>query len=850
MRLLPSQTLDGLTPLHERYGVEHLQCLVAACVVLVHRCSAQGQVVIGLADAERGPTARSGFSEGVARLSIWPFDVSDDPTVGQLMNKIRETVSGGVARKPPSASDVTRGPMLAPGARPTSTISVLVEVRGKPILFGEAAESREPQSSNEGGGVEFDVCFTLAPTDQGWFVGVEYLRQGWSSIPEQSLLALYQVVLDHMPANADRKISVLPLLSEDERKKVVIEWNQTDADYPAKIPLHRLIEAQAARTPRRVAVAFEGNHWCYDDLDSKANQLAIALLQQGVGRGDFVGVWLDRSLDQPLCLLAIMKTGAAFIPIDVNWPIERVAGIVRDSGMKLVLIDTGRLAPSGFGVPCIPVDGSELAGASDSPALEVDPDDPLYVIYTSGSTGKPKGVINRHRGIVNRLSHLTCRYGFRPDDAFLQTTAFVFDSSVEQLFWPLINGGKTVVPSPMVGYELSKILDTIEREAVTFTDFVSSFFTVLVGYLAEDARMRDKFRTVRQVIIGGEAANPKALHQFKTLFPTVALINNYGPTETSIAVLEYEVPSHLIDPVPIGKPIGNAHAFILDSDLNPLPPGVPGDLYIGGVCVGLGYVNDDEKTRSVFRSSPLPEFSGEPIYKTGDKASYLPDGNIEFFGRDDQQVKLHGVRVELRDVETVLGKHPSIRAVVVMARDDVAGDKRLVAYFTACDGPAPAAAELRTFLAKTLPQAFIPSAFVVLDAFPLTQNGKIDRRALPAPPTGGHDVSDDDRPTTPMELIVGDAWKKLLGVREVSCTDNFYDLGGSSLLAAQVIAAVEASTGVRIEAQEMFFQTLGQLASFCDSRSATATAVEHKAPGLFQRLADGARRLVGSGGRA
>jgi acyl carrier protein len=252
----------------------------------------------------------------------------------------------------------------------------------------------------------------------------------------------------------------------------------------------------------------------------------------------------------------------------------------------------------------------------------------------------------------------------------------------------------------------------------------------------------------------------------------------------------------------------------------------------------------------VFRSSPLPEFSGEPIYKTGDKASYLPDGNIEFFGRDDQQVKLHGVRVELRDVETVLGKHPSIRAVVVMARDDVAGDKRLVAYFTACDGPAPAAAELRTFLAKTLPQAFIPSAFVCLDAFTLTQNGKIDRRALPAPPTGGHDVSDDDRPTTPMELIVGDAWKKLLGVREVSCTDNFYDLGGSSLLAAQVIAAVEASTGVRIEAQEMFFQTLGQLASFCDSRSATATAVEHKAPGLFQRLADGARRLVGSGGRA
>jgi amino acid adenylation domain-containing protein len=524
---------------------------------------------------------------------------------------------------------------------------------------------------------------------------------------------------------------------------------------------------------------------------------------------------MDRSVELPVAMLGVMKAGAAFVPMDVHWPAQRAQLIIRDTESTVVLVT--QAAPLAAHVPegarAVEIQVDKLAPAAwQAPAMSSQ--DPIYMIYTSGSTGLPKGAINKHVGIVNRLSYMTRRYGCSPQDVILQTSAHIFDASVWQYFWPLINGAVSVLPSPMAGFDHRHVTELVGRYKVTVTDFVPSVFNIMVDILEQDEDLRQRLSSLRQLLIGGEALSPKAVFRFLQRYPQASITNTYGPTETSIGVIFYEVKREYEEPLPIGRPIANVNAYILDESMQPVPIGVPGMLYVGGVCVGLGYHHDAQKTAAVFVPNPFPEVHPGPIYKTGDLARFRESGDIEFLGRADHQVKIRGVRIELGEIEAKLNKHPGVQSAVVNVWETPDGAKRLAAYLVPLEGDGPSTEELRAFLKETLPEYVIPGAFVRMPQMPLLRSGKVDRKALPPPAI----ETDRTRPTgqpprTATQKLIAQAWQEEIGRDDVCIHDNFFELGGDSLAALKVLARLEMEFGIRLEAEQMMNQTLGQLAA-------------------------------------
>ncbi|HKJ71548.1 MAG TPA: amino acid adenylation domain-containing protein, partial [Gammaproteobacteria bacterium] len=646
------------------------------------------------------------------------------------------------------------------------------------------------------------------------------------------LLANYRTLLEDALARPDAAVGELALLSPEERRRVLHELNRTDAPYPSRSPLHELVREQARRTPAAPAYHFEGATASYQQVEEWSEAVAHRLMTRGVGRGDYVPLLMDRSLELPVAMLGVMKTGAAFVPMDIHWPAERIADIVTDAGPPVVLVrdaDTaGALLPRGTAWDRVAVD--ELAPAPAPAEGDAGPDDPIYMIYTSGSTGKPKGAINRHRGIVNRLSYMTRRYGFGREDVVLQTSAHIFDASIWQYFWPLINGGPAVLPSPMVGFDYDHVTRLIERYRVTVTDFVPSVFNLLVDLLDRDPVMAGRLASLRQVLIGGEALSPGPAFRFREHLPRVGITNTYGPTETSIGVIFHEVGDRYEDPLPIGRPIDNVHTYILDDFRQLVPIGVTGMLHVGGECVGLGYHRSPAKTREAFLDNPFPEVHRGRIYRTGDLARYRVDGTIDFLGRSDHQVKIRGLRIELGEIESKLAEHPGIRAAVV-APWDGAGGRRLAAYFVAQPGTAPTATELRAFLKQSLPEYVLPHAFMALAELPLLRSGKVDRKALPEPQEAA--AAEERRgplPATATEQLIAEVWQAELGLAEVSVRDNFFELGGDSLGVVKVAAELEYRSGLRVDAEQMMIQDLGQLAAAVAGESPEDSARAAAAP--------------------
>lgn len=638
------------------------------------------------------------------------------------------------------------------------------------------------------------------------------------------MLTHLQRLLEAMASNPQSRLSQLPLITEAERQQVLVEWNDTRADYSFDKCIHQLIEAQVEKTPDAVAVVFENEETTYRQLNDKANALARRLVARSVGKGSYVPVLMDKSTELAISLLAILKSGAAFVPLDVRWPIERLKQISSELNSEFILINhTTPHSEASLDLPLLPVYGRPACEPTPNLDIAVDSQDPIYAIFTSGSTGKPKAAINQHRGILNRFFYMNERYGSKQSDVILQTSSHIFDSYVWQLFWPLMNGAKTVISSPTVGFDMDNVLDLLEREKITFSDFVPSLLAILVDQMTNDSRSRERFSRLRQLLIGGEAMNPKVVYQLKSHLPNVGITNIYGPTETSIGVIFYEVPDEHTDPIPIGKPMKNVYALILDKDLNPLPVGVPGDLYLGGVCVGLGYLNNEKATNAAFIQNPFEEIDSDKLYLTGDLACWLPDGNIKFLGRNDHQVKIRGIRIELGEIESVLSEHESLKEAVVVAREDVPGQKRLVAYIVSRQGVALNTGELHAYLKQRLPDYMIPSVFVPLDEMPLMPGGKVDRRALLPPDTGHERGAELAPPRTPEERILAEIWSKVLRVNSLGIHDNFFELGGDSILSLQIIAKARQA-GLHLTPKQVFErQTIAELAAVART-AATAQA--------------------------
>jgi amino acid adenylation domain-containing protein len=618
------------------------------------------------------------------------------------------------------------------------------------------------------------------------------------------MLGHLKALLEGMAEAPEKCLADLPILTTAERHQLLIEWNDTRADYPQHRCLHDLFEAQVERTPEAAALVFEGEQLTYEVLNRRANQLAHHLRRLGVGPETLVGVYMERSLEMVIALYGILKAGGAYLPLDPEYPADRVAFMMEDSQVP-VLLTQERLVD---GLPthraamvCLDSQWETLAQEEDSnPASEVRPDNLAYVIYTSGSTGKPKGVMNTHRGICNRLLWMQERYQLTETDRILQKTPFSFDVSVWEFFWPLLVGARLIVARPGGHRDSGYLVRLISDQQITTIHFVPSMLQVFL----EEAGL-EHCTSLRRVICSGEPL-PYDLQErfFERL--EAELHNLYGPTEAAVDVTHWQCQPDG-DPrriVPIGRPLANTQLYILDTNGQPVPIGVAGELHIGGVQVARGYLNRPELTGERFIPDPFGSDPAVRLYKTGDLTRYRPDGNIEFLGRFDFQVKVRGFRIELGEIEAVLSQHPAVREAVVLAREDIPGDKRLVAYVVPAAASETQSGALRDLLRSKLPDHMVPAAFVQLEALPLLPNGKVDRRSLPAPEWERQSAEAYVPPSNELEKAIAEIWQDLLQLDQVGVDDSFFDLGGHSLLIAQAHRRLSGLTDRQLSITDMF----------------------------------------------
>ncbi len=646
----------------------------------------------------------------------------------------------------------------------------------------------------------YDLNFFMVERPEGWRLSCEYKTDLFENATICRMLGHLQNILRAAAADPQRRLAAIPLPSAAERNELLVELNRTETPFPSHLTLPEMFAAQAAKTPTAVALIFEDRTLTYGELEARSNKLARHLRKLGVGPETLVAICAERSLELVVGLQAIHKAGGAYVPLDPQYPRDRLEFMLRDSGATVLLTQEAllrRLPASGAQVVCLDRDRRLIEEQpASAPPLTARPDNLAYLIYTSGSTGKPKGAMNTHRAIVNRLVWMQEAYRLGSTDRVLQKTPISFDVSVWELFWPLLYGAQMVLARPGGHQDPSYLAEVIEQQRVSVLHFVPSMLSVFL----QRADLR-RVRSLRHTFCSGEALSVDTQNRFLRSLPG-KLHNLYGPTEAAIDVTYWEC--RVMDPqanVPIGRPIANIHLYVLDAHREPTPFGVAGELYIGGVGVARGYLNRPQLSQERFIDSPFVQ--GERLYRTGDLVRYRADGNLEFLGRLDHQVKLRGLRIELGEIEVALREQPGVRDAAVLVRDLAPGDQRLVAYFVATSAASITESTLRSSLAARLPDYMVPSAFVRLEVLPLTPNGKLDRAALPLPQT---QVSLVPAPQSfdETETRLAALWRAVLRCGEVKRSDNFFELGGHSLLAAQLLVKIEAEFGRRLTLAAMF----------------------------------------------
>ncbi|HVG45387.1 MAG TPA: amino acid adenylation domain-containing protein, partial [Longimicrobium sp.] len=615
----------------------------------------------------------------------------------------------------------------------------------------------------------------------------------------QTALERLVEALEATPGRAVGSIDVLP---EAERRQVVEEWNRTDAEYPADRCIHELFEARAARAQEAVAVVYEGEALSYAELNARANQLAHHLRGHGVGPEVRVGICLERSLEMVVGILAVLKAGGAYVPLDPGYPAERLAFILTDSATPVLLTREALrgVLPALEGVEVVSLDGAakEIAAeGAENPESGAGPDSLAYVIYTSGSTGTPKGALIEHRNVARLFSATDAWFGFGPEDVWTLFHSYAFDFSVWELWGALLYGGRVVVVPFDVSRDPEAFHALVQREGVTVLNQTPSAFRQFMRVDAE----RGGELALRVVVFGGEALEPASLREWveRRGTETPRLVNMYGITETTVHVTYRPLGREDVfggSGSPIGVRIPDLKLYVCDSALRPLPVGVPGELYVGGGGVARGYLNRPELTAQRFVENP---FGAGKLYRTGDRVRWLADGTLDYLGRLDEQVKIRGFRIELGEIEAALRQAPGVRDCTVVVRDDRAGDRRLVAYVV---GDAEAEA-LRDRLRQSLPEYMVPAAFVGLDALPLTANGKLDRKALPAPEGDAYARRSYEAPLGEVEAALAGIWAEVLGVERVGRWDHFFELGGHSLLAIKLIGGMRRA-GLHTDVRALF----------------------------------------------
>ena len=812
---IPRALGDSLRALSRERGATVFMTMFAVFVALLYRYTQQEDILVGTAVGNRRWKESEGLIGMLVNNAVLRTNLAENPKFIDLLDQVKGVALEAYANDDIPFDHVVRALNLKRDDSRNPIFQIMFSFHDAPLIEPslpkvnfKCVEVISNQSA------KFDLNVIVIPRreqnpanragENSITLIWEYSSDLFEPDTIERMAGHYFRLLEEIIADPSKRISDYAMVKERETQELLQSFNRTRRDYPQSKCVHELFEAQVEKAPDAIAVVFEDKQLTYRELNQRANQLAHDLRQQGVQPDTIVALCMERSIEMVVGILGVLKAGGAYLPIDPDSPAERRHFLLNDAQPDLVLTqDKLRLSFAGLTdeIVCLDSEWYKLLDQShENLQHQVRGHHAAYVIYTSGSTGTPKGVVNVHSGLLNRLQWMQDAYRLTDVDRVLQKTPFTFDVSVWELLWPLISGACLVVARPGGHRDGAYLVQLIKSQQITTLHFVPSMLEV---FLRESEV--DRCAALRQVICSGEALSYELQQRFFDR-SSAALHNLYGPTEASIDVTAWECRRDSDrSVVPIGRPIANTQIYILDPHLNPVPISVVGELHIGGIGLARGYLNRRELTAKKFVANPFSDQPGARLYKTGDLARYLPDGNIEFLGRIDNQVKIRGFRIELGEIEFVLAQHPAIQQAVLIAREDALDDTRLVAYMVATAGSNPSANDLRSFLQHKLPDYMVPSAFVFLDSLPLTPNGKLDRQALPAPDHSRPELVDAFvAPRNPVEAILANIWAEVLKLEKVGIRDNFFNLGGHSLLATQVISRMRNAFSIEVPLRQMF----------------------------------------------
>lgn len=806
---LSASLTQALKTLSQQQGVTLFMTLLAAFQTLLYRYTGQEDILVGSPIANRNRSEIEGLIGFFVNTLVLRTDLSGNPSFSELLKRVREVTLGAYTHQDLPFEQLVEELQPERNLSYSPLFQVMFALQNTPLeelkLSGLTINLEEIDTETS----RFDLTLLLTENNQGLMGVLEYNSDLFDADTISRMQGHFQTLLVGILTNPHQQLSNLPILTATE-KQLLLNWNNTEIEYPSAC-IHQLFEAQVEKTPDAVAVVFENEQLTYRELNQRANQLAHYLQKLGVKPEVLVGICVERSLEMVIGLLAILKAGGAYVPLDPAYPQERLAYMLADSQVSVLLTQERLLEnlPShNAQVVCLDQDRESLnQHSTDNLNSGATSHNLAYVIYTSGSTGQPKGVLVTHANVARLFSAVEAWYHFNEQDVWTLFHSYAFDFSVWEMWGALLYGGRLVVVSYWMARSPEAFYQLLSQERVTVLNQTPSAFHQLIR--VEESLEQIKELNLRLVIFGGESLDIQSLQPWferhGDRFPQ--LVNMYGITETTVHVTYRPLTMADLDQTAsvIGKPIPDLQIYILDQHQQLLPMGVPGEIYIGGAGLARGYLNRPELTQERFIPHPFSEQPDARLYKSGDLGRYLPNGDIEFLGRIDNQVKIRGFRIEIGEIEAAINQHPLVQASVVVVREDELGDQRLVAYVVFKPEQTLVIAELRRFLAEKVPNYMLPAAFVALEKLPLTLNGKVDRRALPAPETTRIYIEEVFvAPRNVIEEAIAQIWQEILGVEQVGVNDNFFELGGHSLLATQVISRLRNTLEIDLLLRYLF----------------------------------------------
>ncbi|MEB3279245.1 MAG: amino acid adenylation domain-containing protein [Lyngbya sp.] len=821
---LDAKLTASLKELSQKSGTTLFMTLMAAYVTLLFRYSGQSDILLGTPIANRNHQDIEGLIGFFVNTLVIRTRIENNPSFSELLKQVRSTCLDAYANQDVPFEQIVETLKIERSLSHSPLFQVMFALQNTPMEQLETPDLAIASLNLDNVNAKFDLTLQMWETNAEQGNSLQgFWQYNTDLFNEDRIVRMtdhLQTLLLGIVANPEESVGKLPLLTERERHQLLVEWNQTQTDYPETKCIHQLFEEQVEKHSNAIAVVYENESLTYQELNCRANQLAHYLLQNYQIKPDtLVGICVERSPEMIVGILAILKAGGAYVPLDPDYPQERLSFMLEDTGVKVLLTQekfVECLPQNQAGLVCLDSDREIINQANkDHLNLTLSSDNLAYVIYTSGSTGKPKGVPVTHQA-VNRLVLNTNYIQLTANDRIGQAANIAFDAATFEIWGALLNGAKVIIIPQSVLLSPHELAANISSQEVNVLFLTTALFNQLASFVPQ------AFSSLKSLLFGGEAVDPKWVQEVLDKGSPEQLLHVYGPTENTTFSSWYWVDnlSTTATTIPIGCPISNTQIYILDEYLQPVPVGVPGELYIGGAGLARGYLNRPELTQEKFISNP---FSNEPnsrLYKTGDKARYLPDGNIEYLGRIDNQVKIRGFRIELGEIETVLSQHNDVKVSCVIVREDTPGDRRLVAYIVPHPEATVTSDELRKFLKAKLPEYMVPHAFVILETLPLTPNGKVNRRALPALEFERELTENYVAPHTPTEEILAEIWSQMLKVEKVGIHDNFFELGGDSILGIQIIARAKQA-GLELTPKQLFaHQTIAELAAVAGTTEA------------------------------